>query len=1704
MDILGSVYQDEAAVDLTSLVVAEPAPPKFPLATTRNSAATAALLNPFSSNVSESYQIMMSEAAMGMDDTQKRIWETVAQTNARGDMSGVMSVLSDPNMSIEAKEAVIGNVKKSQFLKEPSVALMTQGLSKPVAGESVEQEASRMTISDGIRQIYESMIETQGIVNAHAASLESSSNLKNIGEFVEVGVVPFATAAAAEQLATKREKREGRSPGLWERLKSGLLAGNTIDKYRKQLESIPPEKRPEFVRGLMQDISESQGLIISSDNQFSQYMMAENIVGDGGYSSAAKFIDNVAGILDIVGVGGLVRGLKKAPRTPTAPLPVPPATQVAPPAVNAAGEAPMAPVPNRVATGAGFEGEISRVGGVPTTSANSEKISQLEARKAELLGDAGNLLDKKQVSNLVSERQSISKPRSIEEIISDLRSSKKTTSKEAKKQAEQIHANEVADYEASTSRIDRMLEQNRQASTITQEVASLEKQIEALKKGDTQTPAQRNYISSLFQRVEINNTVRAENPASPAKIVQQVNPDQARALHSAVVQSEGDAVAEAVYGTSRVDAVASDVFPQAAVGDGAVVTRVTDIERDLRAKLSVPEKIIEMIHNTGATWFLKEEIAAAKAVIVNRFRNAEGLVVNDAMSSFATDGGRIKIGAVYGTTEGGFLRAEDAHRQAKLALVNEGVLDSEITILRKEGLDHVPVTLEEAAGREGNYFVRVDTYHEIDPTDIGHFSKVEVKRNFFDRLGATVSNSGGSLSRWIADAASMLDEVYTGAASVVSDRTARFDKELIKIASEYSDKWKSLPKQEQKIVNDYLREANYNGIKFDRADLLARGFSPKQVEAVRAWRNFWDVHFYLENYDVVRTLNAQGFEFFRNANAELFAKPIVKDSTIGKVYDPATDTVSVVTKTDADALYAAGGNYARLRRPTTLGGQTVEYMVVRNTPSEHLRKIRDTDQVLNYREGYFQIQYTAPKFVDELLKDSSGKVIGRKAVAVAGDTVEAESFAARMRGSTGNEYVVRGDDRALLRGSDDWWDVNSAGGRIAQRQRGKLLEDASGLNHLGDGSYILNPVESAVRAARSIAGRTIARPMLEAAKARFMSQYEKYLPSNGMGGKRFPNKVSEMGSKGEFTSSELADARTTWEYINYLENGYINGADQLVKAGLNLMANALGSIGMRKAERGVNLLNEEFGGPVSLAKNVVFTAYIGTNVLRQLIVQPHQAVRMFSYNPKGWFNGRIEKYLGEFLADKSGLSNSQTSKFTKFIDDSGLMDAVDKQNLVRGTLRDAADSHDALVRNTAKAVQVPRRIGFDTGEMANMLAHAAAVYEKYERKGFNLADKAVRDKAYSEIRAISYDMNFAGDMPYNQTSAAMILQFMQVPHKAFLQVTNRRIPVDVRMRMLLGDTILWGTPAAFIANTIGEDVLPEDKQARELVLWGAESMLLNNMFRAFSDTDTNLDLSSLAPYDMTGWGKFFEAMYSGGAEQMLMNSPAGQLFFKDGSRIENAIKAMARYFGVIEDYDQMPQDFDGMIDEIAKISSGWSNWQKAQLLLNTKKRLDAQGRPVDEKVTKIEAWAQAFGFSTADTRDLYRISQQWTKDDKKFKEDVLSVYKDVSRYYTERLGNEVSDINHLTLVTGQIMKIFENNPAALNIIQAEIGKDLSGKDQHLLRLMIKRAGVPDPGAVRDQIQQMPISDEDKKKALQVLDDTQNSLKKLRELNKENE
>jgi len=1203
-------------------------------------------------------------------------------------------------------------------------------------------------------------------------------------------------------------------------------------------------------------------------------------------------------------------------------------------------------------------------------------------------------------------------------------------------------------------------------------------------------------------------------PVAPINILKDTNPQKARDVYSLIIRSEGDEVAQALTGTNRESAIIDQKIPQGAKSDGTVGTKIIDPDRN--ARVINPDPAVLAVYNDASNMiFSGTEIARAQANIVNDLRNINGIVLHDNLVSVASDGGnKLKIQAMLGTTEGGFKKANEAFNQALFAFKEYGVGVDNLQLMKKVDGEYVPITLAETKGKFGNYMVKVDVNHQINPFDIGKMDELDVKRNWLDKIPSFISQKSGSISRHILDAASMLHPQITANAVVGVNRGTLLDKKMVELFHEFGEKHAKLlavgtdkPSVRQAKVFDYLKEANFTKTELDDAQLIGKGFNGEEIDAIHSWRKAWDTHFWFENADAAKTLDNQDFHLFETQSEKFVAKAVGKNKNVGKVYDPASQQVVSLTELELDDLYNKGGSYAVFRRPLNLNGVDVDHMIVRNTPTEFLRRIKETDQILNYTPGYYQVHYKAPKFIVHTVRDGSGNELYTKAIGVAGDSAEAEHLKQRLATANGydiKDVNVRADLGDMRVDTDHYWDLQNASGRTAQRSRGKRLETSTNPVTSFDTQYVVDPVESAIRASRSLSSRVAMRDFLESAKYRAIQQYEEFFPKNSV--TKQPMWIEDAGSlvpkTGTLYDKKLADARTTVEYLNYLQNGYSNSLDEHIKGLFNVLATQASRIGMSTAERA--LIKAGDVGATNLLKSGVFTSYLALNPLRQAIIQGHQSVRLMGYNPTYMLKGKWAKDLITFSAYKGGVKNfsKEQQSVIDFIENSGMLQAVDRQNLIRGTLTDLVEAHNPVKRIIGKALAVPRKLGFDLGEQTNRVNHLLFVRDKFIQEGKDLSKKAIRDEAYAYAENLNYTMNFAGDMPYNQNSMGVFLQFMQVPHKAITSITtNRVIRTSDKLRLFLTDSLLWGVPGATVlSNLVGKDMLPDDPKARESVVFGLESTAINNALMKLVGKNPHIDFSGFSPYNTEGFAHLFQAIATGGYSEYITNSPAFSLYFKQGSKMREAFGRLMRYTGFIDTQKglETPEALAVLNGFAEAGSSGWSNYLKAKAIYETGMIKTSKGSVLMEDATYVNAAAQLFGFKGQKEVLDYAVMGAFREGSKEHRDAVLESYNTYIKLLAKekKLSNE--DPEWAITVLGAMRNMWKKDPLAQQIIASQLERDLPDNDARMIKAALEYSKIPEatnPATINN----MKILDDDKRnKALQMMEDLQRQAKEYGE------
>lgn len=1200
----------------------------------------------------------------------------------------------------------------------------------------------------------------------------------------------------------------------------------------------------------------------------------------------------------------------------------------------------------------------------------------------------------------------------------------------------------------------------------------------------------------LAKDIDLRAVTQDISPVSPMATVEHVNPEKARTMYQAIAKSEGDEVAKALTGTTREKALIEPVVPQPLTVGGNVV-----------AKVVVPDaKVVDEVVNTGATMFTTAEREAIAANIAAKADRIQGIVPHDNMFSVGMVGNREVLKATYGTAEGGFLMADEAVDSVKFSLAQFGINDSNITLLKKVGDEYVPTTLAEEMGREGNYLVQVESDQAVRASQVKEWSNLDVLRNWFDRLTTFRSEKQGTPASHFMPAPTMLDTAISTPAAVGIAKGVRIEKILLQMHDEFSKLSRAIPADRRASMMEYIKMANHHQIPQETpAQLLARGFVKEEIKALEKFRQNWDTHWWLENRDANRTLANQGYQVMETkAGDKYFAKPSAKNiKNAAQVLDPTTNVVTQLDRLAMDALYASGGTLAKLRAPIKIGNDMVEHIIARNTPNEYLRVINENDKVLEYLPNYYQVQYKdGRKFIDEkVVIDGEERWIARE---ISGSSKEAElsiKRIARAENKPAASFRHRADKNSLKVDTDAYWELNTARGRVAQRRRGDRLEhDSVPVGTLSD-KYILNPLESAVRASASLSRRVAMRDSIEAMKARAIQQYGDAFPSDGMGGRKWVDDSNSLMSDTSLVSADMANARTTVHYINYLENGYRNSVDDGFKMLMNAAANSLNKF--EGAEKTFTWLGDM--RPMSTLRSGVSSAYLFAAPVRQFFIQGHQIVRLLGYSPTYAALGLTKDVTKMGMIKAGSLKNISKAdqEMYDLISKSGLIDVVDRHNLTAGIIADMQTSAGRGVALAGQAIAIPRKIGFDAGEKGSKMMHALAVGRKYQAEGKSLADPTIRDEVIGIVDGLTYSMSHAGDMPYNQNMIGVVLQFAQAPHKAITTAFDRRIPLGTRGVMAATDLLLFGVPGALaLERMLGKDALPEDPKLREATVNGLVSIGYNSIMSKTAGEDINVNFESLSPWGMDGFAKFFHSVVSGNFMEAFQNSPAFSLYFKDGGKLPEALQSAMRYLGFIDTTKGLaPETGAQVVTRALEVMSGWNHMAKAKVILETGKIPDASSRSgtLMDNAHWWYAVAQAAGFTSKLEVAQYAAMHEQREFNKSYKDDLEKQYKDYSRQIVKKYDTSVGADKFHELMTGVINLQYKGNYDAQAWFHHRLAQDMVDNQEMVIKNMVKHGNIYTEGQFDGDVRSYADqAHPDVKRAFQLKKDMQAATKRMME------
>lgn len=1179
--------------------------------------------------------------------------------------------------------------------------------------------------------------------------------------------------------------------------------------------------------------------------------------------------------------------------------------------------------------------------------------------------------------------------------------------------------------------------------------------------------------SSNAARLSVRTPV---DHTSLSQTMKDANAGKARGINDMMEADQTGDVARALYGVDKPDAIANDRLPEVANADGSVRAKPNMNEAGPAPDANTVKAILA---ERGRIDLDTKEKQLMREVVKDFFRDVRGLVPRNPMNTVAatdTPTG-VVFDTVYGPKDGGFKSAQQGLEQVLLAFRKYGVTGNELEILAKDSTGkYAPV--KGLPTDDGNYLIRVKHNFEFSPGDVVEYSLLgNSKYVMFESRSSITDGNAGSVLQHIVPASAVINRVVFNAASAASDATAKISKRLIQLGEIYAKNYKGLSPRQKALVDLYRIEANEKGIAFSIANLKARGFDAKAIETMRSWKTTTDTMWYLENVDMNKTLRARGWQRFidQKNDSDLVVRPVSNRFGDGvKVYDPEANAIRTINRAELEDLYAKNGTVAELKQPLELDDDAVDYVISRNTEGGYIRRIRDEDISLPYRDGYYPVRYDAPIFITKEFKRKDGTTY-TKAVATAANHNDAKRLKERLeKADVEGKYEARPDYKRGTQAFDDAeWSSAVSGGRSAQRIRGKRLQEwqtQTDLNH----SNIDSPEEALIASIRSLASRTAFRDWLETTKARWMSQNADLLePQKGQ--VMWPESKKLIGKNKVLASNaRVKDAIATWQFVHAMEAGYVNVLDDLSKNFFQNMSNTVGNQNwgwMDKIRGGVETATSKASevSPTNFARKKAFRLLLAANPLRQLPVQAMQALPvLMATNPLAIPKISMQMILLDYLANggdavsfmkvlakkATGMNLADAQKLQKDWEASGFEAAVDAHTLIRDQMSSLVDRTAFQKARTigAKPLDFTQKIGFNKGESILMRSVWLSEYDLLRKAGKPI-NAEVLENLNARVRNLTLNMNKAGEMPYNENALAAALQFFQAPHKAFSQILLGHTGLSGADRIKLGTSyvLTYGIGGGYITDFIMSNI-GGDPETRELIEGGLFNLSMNAALSQIFGEEVRTDFSdSLRLLQAPDLFKFWNGMIGSEVGEVLSNSASAGLVLGQNARVTNFVKQMMRPF--IVDNDKKPEEIMLAGKSFLQMFSGMSNIFKAKYAMEMNKSITARGATIDYHVNDIEAFLKAAGFSTIDEVQHYASQDALYRTSGKFKDDIkLLVDETSARLAAKGISNE--DANWTMEMMAEAQRVYKNDPFYMEEFSNQIYyKAMAGENSLYTRLL---------------------------------------------------
>ena len=480
----------------------------------------------------------------------------------------------------------------------------------------------------------------------------------------------------------------------------------------------------------------------------------------------------------------------------------------------------------------------------------------------------------------------------------------------------------------------------------------------------------------------------------------------------------------------------------------------------------------------------------------------------------------------------------------------------------------------------------------------------------------------------------------------------------------------------------------------------------------------------------------------------------------------------------------------------------------------------------------------------------------------------------------------------------------------------------------------------------------------------------------------------------------------------------------------------------------------------STGKKLASVLFINLAPQRQWIVQMGTLLEMAAIYPINAINVFIDTlaYRGALMAESEMLAGISKGKSTQYfqkifskmstaeqvefkdtlaaIKKSGLMESIDANLLVQGVF---TDLNTPLVRSTAsKIMEAPgqvgkavstagRAIGFDPAEATNRLGLWLVAKDLWKKahpgENWN-TPRAIEEISYEEFR-LSGSMARAGALAYQEGILSSFMQFAAVSQKLTMnlfQDNATMLTSGQRARLAAVRLLMYGPRFGLpiggmidyyinqVENDETKDLL---KKAERGLLDVALNALITAVTNEKADVNISKDFSPYSPMGLATIETFFEMA------KIFDDKPKSPRFpsLAAVTSLEETYSKIKGWF-TVKPMNTL-DDYIKVFNEVAKLSSGWSNISKAAVMFAINDKYTKSGNLLGLNSTRGEAFMQILGVTTFREEDALKAGMglsERTQEIKSMAKDIHSTLQSIYKAYPEDADKQAEYLSSLVTV----------------------------------------------------------------------------------------